>query len=551
MRALKQQEITALYQSHRNILVRVDLYQFFPQENATDKFLKVDEISGVTVDGSVQIDADSDIRRTADMDIFVTDSTFVLSSEVRIWLDKYLKIFLGYTSQETGELFWYPLGFFVMSETDYSYRPDERMLHLSLTDLVSTLDGTQSGTIYGAAPKLEANELSVAAAMRHIVQDQGHWPFTQIDEIGPYQREAIDNRVPYTIELDTGATVWDVVTKLRDLYPGYEAFFDTDGVFHCQMIPTCLHEPIMMGSEMMEPLVVAESSNRLELSQVKNVIEVYGKDYEEIDYFSDDVTGENNLYKAKFEAFDKAAIEDDTWFSFVPNHWNTGPCQLQVNNCTPAEIVMSVTGQPDREIPEGLIQAEMPIIVAYEKDPHSSERRFRYIGRTAVHAIKILVNEQPRWINSQVEMKQNILKYNCHNISYAVNPDSPFTVEKVGERVMVCSGEDYEVIEDDWTAMQRAEYELWKSTNLQYTLTLETLLIPWLDVHQKICYESPFDKMKRQEQGLPVRTDEDCQYIIKRINMSLSNGTMSLELTRFYNEYPWIISTAKPVQDYT
>lgn len=549
MQALTQPEITALYQSHKNILVRVDLYQLLPQMNATDKFVKVDEISGVVIDGSVQIDADSDVRRTADMDIYVRDASFVVSSETDIWLDKYLRIYLGYQSMETKQTYWYPLGFFVMSVADYVYSPDERTLHLTLSDLVSILDGSHAGALYGAAEvKLEAKELSCQAAMRHIVRDQGHWPFTEIEEIGPYMRESFDNRIPFTIELDTGSTVWDVVTKLRDLYPGYEAFFDVDGVFHCRRIPTCLHEPVMLSSDMMEPLVVAETSNSLDFSMVKNVIEVYGKEYEDINYSTDDVTGTNGLYKAKFETFKYPAIEDDTWFSFTPNHNNPGPCRLQVNDCAPVDIVMAVTGQPEREVPEGLIQAEMPVIVAYEKDPLSNKRRFRYIGRTTVHALKILSATQPRWINAEVEMKQNILKYNCHNISYAVNPSSPFTVEKIGERVLVCSGEEYKVIEDDWTAMQRCEYELWKSTNLQYTLKLETVLIPWLDVNQKICYESPLDKMGRKAQGLNAKTDEDNQYIIKRISMSLSSGTMTLDLTRFYNEYPWIISTARPVE---
>lgn len=550
MIALKQQEINALYQSHKNILVRVDLYQLFPQINKTDKFIKVDEISGVVIDGTVQIDADADIRRTANLDIYVSDSSFVLSSEVKIWLDKYICVYLGYVGQETGETYMYPMGFFTINETDYSYSPEEQILRLTLTDLVSTLDGSHSGALYGAETvKLEANELSLRAAMRHIVQDQGHWPFTDIEEIGPYQRENIDNRVPYTIELDTGTTVWDVVTELRDLYPGYECFFDLDGVFRCQRIPTCLHEPIMMTSEMLEPLLVAERSNVTDLTQVKNVIEVYGKDYDEVDYFSDDVTGTGGLYKVTCESFEGAAIEDDTMFSFEPNHWNPGPCQVKINNLAPVDLVMSVPNTPDKQIPEGLIQAEMPIVIVYEKDPLSSARRFRYLGRTTVHAIKILAGVQPRWMNGEIEMKQNILKYNCHNISYAINPDSPFTVDKIGERVKVCSGEAYDNIEDDWTAMQRAEYELWKATNLQSTLTIETVLIPWLQVNQKICYESQLDKLERREQGKDTHTDEDNQYIIKRIDISLSNGTMTMELVRFYNEYPWILSTAKPVKE--
>lgn len=57
------------------------------------------------------------------------------------------------------------------------------------------------------------------------------------------------------------------------------------------------------------------------------------------------------------------------------------------------------------------------------------------------------------------EKELDKINESCDNISYLVNPDSPYTIEKVGELRQILSGDDYEKIYADELAVERAEYE--------------------------------------------------------------------------------------------
>ena len=59
-------------------------------------------------------------------------------------------------------------------------------------------------------------------------------------------------------------------------------------------------------------------------------------------------------------------------------------------------------------------------------------------------------------------------------------------------------------------------------------MTLEMVFIPWLDVNTKISYT---DK----------ENNETSSYIIKKISGSFMNATMTLEIIKFYENYPNII----------
>ena len=78
--------------------------------------------------------------------------------------------------------------------------------------------------------------------------------------------------------------------------------------------------------------------------------------------------------------------------------------------------------------------------------------------------------------------------------------------------------------------MQRAEYENWKSTRLTDSVSIEALLIPWLDVNKKVSYTPRYDPALGT-----------LQYIVKHIEFSLKSGTMTVSMCRFFPYYPYII----------
>ena len=53
------------------------------------KYQTVDRIEGVCTGGSIAINANSDVRRTGSVTLVVTDSSFQVGADTKIWLDKY------------------------------------------------------------------------------------------------------------------------------------------------------------------------------------------------------------------------------------------------------------------------------------------------------------------------------------------------------------------------------------------------------------------------------------------------------------------------------
>lgn len=149
--------------------------------------------------------------------------------------------------------------------------------------------------------------------------------------------------------------------------------------------------------------------------------------------------------------------------------------------------------------------------------------KFIFIGQTQVHAMARLVKELP---NAEQAAKDKAA-FACDNIGYVVNPESPFTIDKIGERIKVCNSGDYEKIYTDELALQRAEYELYLGARLTDSISVECLLIPWLDVNQKVSYTAHLASEKKPQ-----------QYMISSINYELGSGTMTVKMARFYPYYP-------------
>ena len=65
--------------------------------------------------------------------------------------------------------------------------------------------------------------------------------------------------VPYNLEFSCGTPLMEMIIKLRDLYLGYESYFDVDGQFILNLIPTCEHDPLFLDYFDLEPLVIDEN----------------------------------------------------------------------------------------------------------------------------------------------------------------------------------------------------------------------------------------------------------------------------------------------------
>ena len=208
----------------------------------------------------------------------------------------------------------------------------------------------------------------------------------------------------------------------------------------------------------------------------------------------------------------------------TPNAYQHGPFTLYASDVDEDGTDVPIDGTK--------LAADTMIVIKYSKDM----KALYYRGEQQTHAMVMLVDKQP----TKEELKKYKRDEACNNIKFisleestgSITEANPrFTIEKIGRRNKVCSGPEYEVYYTDESAMQCAEYELWKSCRLTDSVNVECLLIPWLDVNQKITY-------------VPKYIDthgEALEFIIKKIDISIGEGTMTLTLMRYFPYYPYIV----------
>ena len=485
-----QTDMQVLRQSNQIIYAKLELL------NKT--FQGIDELQGEMTDGSQSEDSESDIRTTADISFIVKDVSYLVGYDRKIWLDKYVRLYIGVLRQRSNEILWYPLGTFLFNENSYTYNSTTKTLSVNLLDLMSNLTGIRNGQVKGLSHVIPEGS-DIRTSMISILTESGGNFNYLIDDIG--------KTVPYDLEFGTGATVYEMIAGLRDLYPAWETYFD-DTTFICQPIPTCENDDILLGTETIEPLVISENlTNSFE--NVKNVTDVWGKIID-CDRYADISTNTGTQYNITLEDY---TLYSGDMIGFKTNIATTSST-LKINS----EITRPIVNSKDESVE---LEANKSYVVKYENS------KFYYQGEFQVHYIVKEFSVEPT-----IEFKtQDIINEGTSNIKYIINPDSPYCIDKIGEIRQVLSGVDYENIYTEELCMERAEYENWKSTRLQDSITLEMMMVPWLRVNKKIAYKSKI-------------TGKTEQYIIKNINRSLSNWTMTVQMIRFYPLYPFIIKDA-------
>lgn len=256
--------------------VKLDLLQtYFVKENGIDvrRFRKVGEVQGNASGGSLNINATSTMRRTCNLELVVTDSSFLIGEDRKIWMDKWFGLQLGIKSLKTGEIVWFDKGHFAIHNPSIKYDVGSRKLSLEGLDLMSTLD-KQLGYI----TKLDA-ETPLADAVKTTVHVLGG-----ISEEDIYIEQ--NNYVlPYDIEKSPTDTVYSILSEIRDLYMDYEIYFDENGRFIYRRIKNRnVAEPVEgFANEVVtfrfleEHEVVIDYDYKLLFDNVANHIEVWGK----------------------------------------------------------------------------------------------------------------------------------------------------------------------------------------------------------------------------------------------------------------------------------
>lgn len=467
------EQFNVALQSIQNRFIKLELLNY--------QYLTVNTLEGIATEGNITIDANSDIRRTASLTLVVINNDFDVKSGSQIFLDKFIRINIGTQILRTQEIEWTNCGLYIIDAPNYEYNATTNTLTLSLLDLMAKLTGIRNGYLKGLPTIFKAGE-NIRQAIIDTLALGGFTKYVVEEAPSP-------STIPVDLEFSQGSTIYDLLCGLRDIYPFYEMFFDVNGVFYYKQIPTGEDDPVLIDDTLWKNIVSAESID-VDFQSVKNAIEVYGRTHDPA-HFSTETTISGstiNLTIADVSEYTEGMI-----YGFTLND-NTGytNMSLKINNLATYPI----------RLDGGTIPAE---IVAETGEVYFC-----------------------------VQFKGTYWNWLGHLQAYGYteddNPDSPFYVNgTVGKILIPLYDGDYANCLSDDLAQQRAEYELWLRTNMNNSVSLTCLPVPWIDVNVLISYT-------------PQRQTEPELYIIKSINLGLSpKDNMRIDMIKFYPQYPDIV----------
>lgn len=266
------EDYNVLKQQYIKKYIRLELLDF--------QYNIVDELSGNMTKCSINVDSNSDLRRSCDLGFVVTTSTFDIKAGSKLWLDKFVRPYVGYENMRTGEIQWYNQGIYLVNNPQWSYNASTNEISMQALDLMSKLTGLRNGNLEGIPTKIAKDE-NVREAIIKTIELGG---FTKYICEECKTKDGTIVPVPYDIEIDVGGTIYDILTGLRDIMPNYQIYFDINGVFHYEPIPLAYDDPVLIDDDLFNNVLISENINT-DFESVKNYVEVLGHTWD-ADYYS-------------------------------------------------------------------------------------------------------------------------------------------------------------------------------------------------------------------------------------------------------------------------
>ena len=523
--------------------------------------------------GSVSINGESDVRRTANFTIQPTlKDKIKLTENSLLWLNKDIRVSVGLYNPRSKQYKYYPLGWYVYTDTSGTYDATNDNLTINCADFMKKLDGTkngQLGSLIISFPAYEENETTgevikyniIRNAVIEILEKLARITNHRIDDIGEYKalseynenwkqyrEENITwNTIPFDQEFSAGCSVLSILTTFRDLYPNYEMFFDMDtNAFICQLKQMCYEDDIILDNSFLQRVLISENTT-VDMSTVRNICEVWGQVIE-ADFYSEACSYSGNVYSSSISGYNKGYYNGDIIALKIPST-NQAGAKLNINNFGSISILNEANEEPIKA--NEMKANEVYAFKVKKKRVDKQDVITAYLlGQWQVHAFNVLTNG--RKSNQKVvssDGKEYLLYskeyfqkfYNCERVDFTIIPNSPFVIEKLGEILDVKVSGEFENITSNDLAADRAKWENWKNCRLTDNITITTALLPFLDVNQKVSYR---------------RSDSDVehQYIITSVSHDFAGYTTTITMYRFYPLYETMQKergTHKVLSDFT
>lgn len=260
---INQQEYNVAKQNGRIIHTKINVLNFDMQT--------VGEISGVVLDGSTySIDATSDIRRTCNISLIPTDRSFNVEYGSKIWLDKYIQVFVGIEdSKNNGEIVYSNLGLYMINNPNQVYDATNNTITIAGIDLMAKMTGMRNGYLEGITYQVPADS-GIKQVMTALIHDECGFTKYSIDQPSP------TILTPYEMSFGLGSTAYNILTQLRDINSNYQTYFDQNGIFWFNKIPDGSNEQIMVDDDIWKKVLISYKKS-YDFESVKNYIEVFGK----------------------------------------------------------------------------------------------------------------------------------------------------------------------------------------------------------------------------------------------------------------------------------
>lgn len=493
MREITQAQYDTAKQTHRKVYVHINLLNFKKQI--------IESIEGRVVSGTLTSDANSNMRNTCDIQMVVTDSSFNVESGGKVWIDRFIQVYVGVENAFTGEIIWTNKGLYLLNQPTYGYDAVSKMLSFQGVDLMALMTDMRSGIL------TEAYVIPTGTNVRQVITT-----IVTMNGFNEYVIEECRNSdgsiqpVPYDMEFDVGATWWDVLETLQSILPNYQMYFDVDGVFHYEPTPYKGNEPVRMNDDIWKENVISESVS-YDFESVKNSVKVLGRTHS-VNYYSTayrfyedgpfiHIQGDPNEYRVL--SIDVPGVPeqpgDGTLIGFVAEKDLTGPFFLWVGGKDIATgRLLNDDGSPVMELPK-----DEYWVFSYKSPKTTGNQSGDWTFLGHVQAVG-------EWMDD--------------------NPRSPFFVgNPAGEIKIVLYGGDYDNIMSDDLARQRAEWEIYQRCRMNDSITLTSVPIYWSEVNWMVSYTPLGQKVVNQ-------------YLIRSITTDLTHdGTQTYNLVRWYPYY--------------
>jgi hypothetical protein len=555
---LNTRDLKIISQPVINIRLRIDVY-----DETTGAHL--DQLECGLINGTFSIDSQSDIRRTFNIEATpIKNKRLEINEDGIIWLNRIIRAQIGIYDRVYQNWVWYQQGYYNITDSSVTYDATTNQITINCSDFMCKLDGTKNGQVGALSvvyPAYEEDETTGEVLKYNYIRDaviatleqMGHITDYEVDDIGEFKgmpdynadwekyreqsKVAVKdgtfmetwNAIPYDLEFSAGCSILSILTEFRDLYPNYEMYFNEEGKFVLKMIPSCYEDEVTFDDKFFDRIYISEDTS-IALNEVRNICEVWGQVYD-TDYYTESCTYSGNCYTCTIDGYTEKYYNGDIIAVKIPTINSTSPT-INVNGFGVISILDENT---DATIGSAVMEAgQVYVFKIRHKLVDGTSVFYAYLlGQWQAHGLNVLtdgsVGLEDYTASDGKTVKVYSLEYfkdvyGCDSVEFTTVPDSPYTVQRIGEILDVKTGGEYENITSDSLALARAEYENWKNCRLTDSIAISTLICPFADVNIKVSY-------RRKD------TNELNQYIVKSVSHDISGGTTSWTLMRFYPLY--------------